>query len=411
MREDLKIPQNADKWWDEYERLRFNEERRLAFLNATLDSEAPENFWDKIGGSDVVVDAFNHLALTRGAREAAEFLERFKMKKRNLYEKDFHRYDYSLIDCYASLNEHEKVSDLVTNFVNDPERNVDVLFHVLDTLRLYGYAEETKRLSIAAYHKLKDSTEILPWSLIELEELAISSLLRKHAIAENTKTDEIVKELKNNGLHPKKESIDAMLKIFNGYTREWTNRDFRKSNKNFDLNLFLLSTEFMYHLRTKHSIEFITSDMFAWLLREFYDSLSRERKGRFVFTFSREYLSGYLMGYFSILSMSQARGVTLPAALKYFSNFLHERGLIIPTELEEIEGNTEALKDHLRKVCAKAPWRYKFLLQWKFDGKRLYDEDYFNVDFPVKAKKMGKNDPCPCGSGKKYKKCCGRWKK
>ena len=25
-----------------------------------------------------------------------------------------------------------------------------------------------------------------------------------------------------------------------------------------------------------------------------------------------------------------------------------------------------------------------------------------------KGKKIGRNDPCPCGSGKKYKKCCGR---
>ena len=23
---------------------------------------------------------------------------------------------------------------------------------------------------------------------------------------------------------------------------------------------------------------------------------------------------------------------------------------------------------------------------------------------------VGRNDPCPCGSGKKYKKCCGREK-
>ena len=23
------------------------------------------------------------------------------------------------------------------------------------------------------------------------------------------------------------------------------------------------------------------------------------------------------------------------------------------------------------------------------------------------ADKVGRNDPCPCGSGKKYKKCCG----
>ena len=28
---------------------------------------------------------------------------------------------------------------------------------------------------------------------------------------------------------------------------------------------------------------------------------------------------------------------------------------------------------------------------------------------PVRhAGKVGRNDPCPCGSGKKYKKCCGR---
>ena len=23
------------------------------------------------------------------------------------------------------------------------------------------------------------------------------------------------------------------------------------------------------------------------------------------------------------------------------------------------------------------------------------------------SRKVGRNDPCPCGSGKKYKKCCG----
>jgi preprotein translocase subunit SecA len=25
----------------------------------------------------------------------------------------------------------------------------------------------------------------------------------------------------------------------------------------------------------------------------------------------------------------------------------------------------------------------------------------------VRGEKIGRNDPCPCGSGKKYKKCCG----
>jgi len=27
---------------------------------------------------------------------------------------------------------------------------------------------------------------------------------------------------------------------------------------------------------------------------------------------------------------------------------------------------------------------------------------------PAKSKKVGRNDPCPCGSGKKYKQCHGK---
>jgi uncharacterized protein YecA (UPF0149 family) len=30
------------------------------------------------------------------------------------------------------------------------------------------------------------------------------------------------------------------------------------------------------------------------------------------------------------------------------------------------------------------------------------------VTFRREGKKIGRNEPCPCGSGKKYKKCCGR---
>ena len=31
---------------------------------------------------------------------------------------------------------------------------------------------------------------------------------------------------------------------------------------------------------------------------------------------------------------------------------------------------------------------------------------FYNPDGTVR--KVGRNEPCPCGSGKKYKNCCGR---
>ena len=62
-------------------------------------------------------------------------------------------------------------------------------------------------------------------------------------------------------------------------------------------------------------------------------------------------------------------------------------------------------------VDAKADWLYE-LPQWEAifteeKRKELYKEQK-NAHTIRKEKKIGRNDPCPCGSGKKYKKCCGR---
>ncbi len=45
----------------------------------------------------------------------------------------------------------------------------------------------------------------------------------------------------------------------------------------------------------------------------------------------------------------------------------------------------------------------------KKDGKWLYDQgELIPTTIIREGKKVGRNDPCPCGSGKKYKHCCGR---
>ena len=46
----------------------------------------------------------------------------------------------------------------------------------------------------------------------------------------------------------------------------------------------------------------------------------------------------------------------------------------------------------------------------KINGTWLYcgGKDVGPVQFRRDMPKTGRNEPCPCGSGKKYKKCCGR---
>ena len=91
--------------------------------------------------------------------------------------------------------------------------------------------------------------------------------------------------------------------------------------------------------------------------------------------------------------------------------------LKVPNPIEEMEEDTVVSlafdKEKLYKnmVEAKAEWLYE-LPQWdaiftEEHRKELYKEQK-NSGTVRKEKKVGRNDPCPCGSGKKYKKCCGK---
>ncbi|MEF9946501.1 MAG: SEC-C metal-binding domain-containing protein [Lachnospiraceae bacterium] len=85
----------------------------------------------------------------------------------------------------------------------------------------------------------------------------------------------------------------------------------------------------------------------------------------------------------------------------------------IETMEEDTEVNLifDAEKLYKNMVDAKADWLYE-LPQWneiftEEKRKELYKEQK-NSGTIRKEKKVGRNDPCPCGSGKKYKHCCGK---
>lgn len=85
----------------------------------------------------------------------------------------------------------------------------------------------------------------------------------------------------------------------------------------------------------------------------------------------------------------------------------------IDTFEEDTEVSLEYDPELLYKnmVEAKADWLYG-LEEWNDiltleRQKELYREQKKSGTI-VKEKKIGRNDPCPCGSGKKYKFCCGR---
>jgi hypothetical protein len=59
-----------------------------------------------------------------------------------------------------------------------------------------------------------------------------------------------------------------------------------------------------------------------------------------------------------------------------------------------------------RRINRAMKLRSRLTLDWLGEDDKLYSSREKRSE-PVRVTKIGRNEPCPCGSGKKYKKCCG----
>lgn len=122
---------------------------------------------------------------------------------------------------------------------------------------------------------------------------------------------------------------------------------------------------------------------------------------------------------------TEVKGTVKELAEKYnmklqtFVGFLDgiNDSLVEPNPIEEMTEDTvvslkfDKEKLYYNMVECRADWLYE-LPQWDNiltpeRRKELYMEQRKSGTI-VKEKKVGRNDPCPCGSGRKYKQCCGR---
>ena len=89
-----------------------------------------------------------------------------------------------------------------------------------------------------------------------------------------------------------------------------------------------------------------------------------------------------------------------------------------PNPIDEMTEDTVVSLDYDKELLyknmveAKAEWLYTLeawdrLIPDENRRKELYKEQKSSHTF-VKDKKISRNEPCPCGSGKKYKFCCGK---
>ena len=90
--------------------------------------------------------------------------------------------------------------------------------------------------------------------------------------------------------------------------------------------------------------------------------------------------------------------------------FTHQKFTSLQSEISKELANIGELSTHIIEGGKTDENKYNTsLLDNFFDTNQANNMHREYRKEPIKAeKKVGRNEPCPCGSGKKYKKCCGR---
>lgn len=122
-------------------------------------------------------------------------------------------------------------------------------------------------------------------------------------------------------------------------------------------------------------------------------------------------------------SQTAIEGLVIAARLIPFEDFVMTSGAALPVDA----GTLIKITDLLAQRFVGGPEKYRdFSVEQKADlsasiirlcleadaSSRIDYEDAERnpeiIPFPAGNNHVGRNDPCPCGSGRKYKRCCGR---
>jgi SEC-C motif-containing protein len=107
---------------------------------------------------------------------------------------------------------------------------------------------------------------------------------------------------------------------------------------------------------------------------------------------------------------SKREGLDKKQSAVWAKNFEWQSLEILGTQAGQINDQNGMVEFIARYRNKGKACRHHEIAQFKKENDRWYFVDG-HAPKPVqsirKGPKIGRNDPCPCGSGKKYKKCCG----
>lgn len=204
-------------------------------------------------------------------------------------------------------------------------------------------------------------------------------------------------------------SLDQMVKLVNKYQDETTEKRelIKLLNNSPRLQRRIIAdeiagTQYLFYMFIANTNSII------------HETSKREKTDYFIFSRKEIENASKALYYFNNLQIDKIKNFLIKNRVRDIDSFLHQLWLNIQNDVSP-SGTIKFIKDNLifdsfddiQNILKLVTDYSNNIPKWILKGNsshNIFDNPY---EMPILSRKTGRNDPCPCGSGKKYKHCCG----
>jgi len=436
----------ADEWWDEYDSLPQN--NQYEFLKDSLEQGIPPDFAYEIDFIDTMISCFEHLKREKEHDKILEILRLVEENNPELLKSGKFYLDSYETDIHAFKKQEELVRKSMKSLVEDPVDSIDTLIPMVDKLVYYGYNDFVQYICKKVYYEVRDSDKLFFSSekdfahiILMMKAQSLYEKFRKGLTADRT---DFVNSLRKYGF----DDADDLNMVFETIIEDTDLSGLCYEDFNHDKKLFfhMLFLSFGKYALGKNMNFSTANDVWNGAWENFFLDNPMDRKsGRldYFFKLNRKEFYDYIRDRFGFLSNKKPYAFAVLWGLPYVYDFLHKNALVNQDNYNEAAEFIRHIKRELIEGLKDEVWEYDFVHSWtrpdsinedefikekEFFERSFYEktnvsdilpDEYFKTKTLIQREinnrstvksdipKVGRNDPCPCGSGKKYKKCCG----
>ncbi len=443
---------DPDLWFEKANEIKSTDDL-LHFFNTTfLDKNLTLDFMEAAGVMDMFFILSDHLVAEKRFKEYLELRNIVKDEQKEIYKKNFIYFDTAILQYALYIGNETLAQDAFEQFELDPDRDIDVYLPNLRLIALYGKSEWVEEICFKNYDTIKNgryygepALELAKYALLHRTEVEYLKFKEKGTFDD----DAFFKHLERFDFDQfeakdKEDLVNVLIKPI---------ADASILKKEYDVDGYnttrILANSFMRYAYEEKKMPFIVSGIVWELMSDYWLKNDNGKKPFHLDEKSFDKQAMTIKGFFNNYFCNT---IALVLGGTYVYDFLYQIGLI--TEIE----HKKAIKEIgtlvvVTQNLGQKLWKNGFFRNWQSaDGVdsleflkvienadisfnkieefeyKSHDEHYGldNIDekiskalekrtqiahtnyVPVRTEpKIGRNDPCTCGSGKKYKKCCG----